>query len=58
MAKDLELNECLEILKANRRISKERRFVLDDDVLDMCISMVQKEINWRNSDTYKRGMQW
>jgi len=57
MAKDLELNECLEILKANRRISKERRFVLDDDVLDMCISMVQKEINWRNSDTYKRGMQ-
>lgn len=55
--KDLELNECLEILKANRRISKERRFVLDDDVLDMCISMVQKEINWRNSDTYRRGMQ-
>ena len=54
--KDLELNECLEILKANRRISKERRFVLDDDVLDMCISMVQKEINWRNSDTYKRGI--
>ena len=56
--KDLELNECLEILKANRKISKERRFVLDDDVLDMCISTVQKEINWRNSDTYRRGMQW
>lgn len=54
---DLTLKECLDILEANRKLSKERRFVLDNDVLDMCISLVNSRISWENSDTYKRGMQ-
>ena len=57
MMNDLTLKECLDILEANRKLSKERRFVLDDDVLDKCISLVRSRISWENSDTYKRGMQ-
>ena len=57
MMNDLTLKECLDILEANRKLSKERRFALDDDVLDMCISLVNSRISWENSDTYKRGMQ-
>lgn len=54
---DLTLKECLDILEANRKLSKERRFPLDDDVLDKCISLVRNRISWENSDTYRRGMQ-
>ncbi len=51
------LDECLEILKAQRHIKKERRFPLDDDVLDVLISTIQSEVNWENSDAYRRGNQ-
>ena len=53
----ITLDECLQILKAQRNIKKERRFPLDDDVLDTCISLIQNEMRWKNSDTYKRSNQ-
>ncbi len=53
----ITLDECLEILKAQRNIKKERRFPLDDDVLDKCISLIQNQISWENSDAYRRGNQ-
>lgn len=57
MYDELTLEECLTILKANRAISENRRFALQDDVLDMCISYIQHEIAYRNSDAYKRANQ-
>ena len=53
----ITLEECLQILEAQINIKKERRFPLDDDVLDTCISLIQNQINWENSDAYRRGNQ-
>ena len=54
---DLTLEECLTELKANRMVHLSRRGPLQDDVLDMCISLVSSRISYYNSEEYRRANQ-
>lgn len=49
--------DALRILESNKMLPKHARFALSDEVLDICIRNLKKEIAEKKSLSYKRADQ-